>query len=535
VNFRKSANSLVVRLLAMGLLMAVFGTAVSYIQLSRFLRQDLTQSVATQQKALADYVARDVDNYLGERLSFLQRLAATLPPELLARPEQLHAWLAERGTLNAMFPLGLAVADAAGRRLDGEGQLAAQSPEFASALQGKPALGVPRAAAVSRHSVLPMTTPVRDAAGKVAAVLVGTADLTADGFLDHLQTGRVGQAGGILVVSPRDRLFVASTDVSMSLTPTPPDGVNLLHDRAMAGYRGSGTTRNAKGIDEISAIASVPTSGWFVVARLPVSEALAPVARMQTFILQQRAPAVAAVLVLIGFIMAWLLRPLLRAANQADRMTRGELGLAPLRVVRDDEIGHLTQAFNRLLAKLVDNQAALARLAHHDSLTGLPNRKLLDDRLQQALVRAKRHGHQVAVLYLDLDGFKALNDTLGHEAGDEALEEVARRLLGLVRQTDTVARIGGDEFVLLAADFEDSAERAALILAQRCIDAIALPLRLRGSETVMGVSIGIAVGCGDETPQDLLSAADKAMYQAKQRGRGRSVVAGAVTRVVQQA
>uniref|UniRef100_UPI000D4084B2 diguanylate cyclase domain-containing protein n=1 Tax=unclassified Variovorax TaxID=663243 RepID=UPI000D4084B2 len=525
MNLRKSANSLVVRLLGMGLLMAIFGTAVSYIQLSRFLRQDLTQSVAAQQQALADYVARDVDNYLGERQSFLQRLADALPPELLARPEALHAWLAERSSLSPVFPLGLAVVDAAGQRLDGEGRRPTDGAEFTAALEGRAALGMPHAAPASRHSVLPMTTPVRNGAGQVAAVLVATADLTADGLLDHLQAGRVGHGGGILVVSPRDRLFVASTDVSMSLTPTPPEGVNPLHDRAMAGYRGSGTTRNAKGIDEISAIASVPRSGWFVVARMPVAEALSPVGRMQTFILQQRAPAVAVVLVLIGFIMAWLLRPLLRAASQADRMTRGELALAPLPVVRDDEIGHLTRAFNRLLAKLVDNQAALARMAHHDGLTGLPNRKLLDDRLQQALVRARRHGHQVAVLYLDLDGFKALNDTLGHEAGDEALEEIARRLLGLVRQTDTVARIGGDEFVLLAADFEDSAERAALILAQRCIDAIAQPLEVRNAGIVIGVSIGIAVGCGDETPQDLLAAADKAMYQAKQNGRSSHVVA----------
>jgi diguanylate cyclase (GGDEF)-like protein len=204
-------------------------------------------------------------------------------------------------------------------------------------------------------------------------------------------------------------------------------------------------------------------------------------------------------------------------------MTRGELALAPLRVVRNDEIGHLTRAFNRLLAKLLDNQEALARLAHHDTLTGLPNRKLLDDRLQQALVRAKRHSHQVAVLYLDLDGFKKLNDTLGHEAGDRALGEIARRLQGLVRQTDTVARIGGDEFVLLAADFEGPAEQGALTLARRCIDAIVQPLQLAQpvhDGTIIGVSIGIALGNGGETPQDLLAAADKAMYRAKQGGRG---------------
>ncbi|UKI08041.1 MULTISPECIES: GGDEF domain-containing protein [Variovorax] len=524
MNFRKSANSLVVRLLVMGLLMAILGTAASYIQLTRFLREDLTRSVAVQQTALADYVARDVDNYLGERLSFLERLAATLPPELLTQPGRLRPWLEERSALSALFPLGLMVADATGKRLDGAGQLATEGSEFEAARDGQPALGRAQAAS-SGHSILPMAVPVRDAAGRVAAVLLGTADLSADGLLDHLQRGRVGQDGGILVVSPRDRIFVASTDLTMSLTPTPPEGVNPLHDRAMAGFRGNGTTRNAKGIEEISAIASVPNSGWFVVARLPVAQALAPVGRMQTFILQQRAPAVAMVLIVIGLIMTWLLRPLLRAADQADRMTRGELALTPLRVVRNDEIGHLTQAFNRLLAKLHDNQEALARLAHHDTLTGLPNRKLLDDRLQQALVRARRHSHRVAVLYLDLDGFKTLNDTLGHEAGDQALREIAHRLQALVRQTDTVARIGGDEFVLLAADFEDPAEQSALALARRCIEAIAQPLQVAQSKTVIGASIGIALGNGGETPQDLLAAADKAMYRAKQNGRGSYVVA----------
>lgn len=503
----------------MGLAMAVVGTAASYIQLTRFLREDLTKSVATQQTALAAYVARHVDNYLGERLSFLERMAGTLPPGLLAQPQQLHAWLAERSALSPVFPLGLVVADVTGKRLDGIGQLETGDLEFAAASTGQRAVGRPRATA-SRHSALQMAVPVRNGAGQVIAVLLGTADLSADGLLDHLQEGRVGQAGGILVISPRDRIFVASTDVSMSLTPTPPDGVNPLHDRAMAGFRGSGTTRNARGVEEISAIASVPNSGWFVVARLPVSEALAPVSRMQTFILQQRAPAVTAVLVVIGLIMAWLLRPLLRAADQADRMTRGELALAPLQVVRNDEIGHLTQAFNRLLAKLLDNQEALARLAHHDTLTGLPNRKLLDERLQQALVHARQRAQQVAVLYLDLDGFKELNDTFGHEAGDKALGEIAHRLRALVRHTDTVARIGGDEFVLLAADLDEPVEQGALTLARRCIDAIAQPLQLGRSSMVIGVSIGIALGNGSETPQDLLAAADKAMYRAKQGGRG---------------
>lgn len=518
-------NSLITRLVVMGLLMATVGTAASYFQLSRFLRKDLAASVAAQQTALADYVARDVDNYLRERLSFLERLAASLPPELLAQPPALRAWLDERSTLSPLFPLGLAIGDLAGERLDDDGRIAVDSVEFEGASAGRTTLGQARMVPTNRHSALPMAAPVRDRAGHVVAVLTGTADMSADGLLDHLQSGRVGETGGILIVSPADHLFVASTDESMSLKPTPPAGVNLLHDRAMTGFRGSGRTVNAQGIEEISAIASVPSSGWFIVARLPVAEALAPVARMQRFILEQRAPAVATVLVLIGLAMAWLLRPLMRAANEADRMTRGDIELAPLRVVRNDEIGHLTTAFNRLLAKLLEHQAELRRLAHHDTLTGLPNRKLLDDRLQQMLARAKRESNLVAVLYLDLDGFKRLNDTFGHEAGDKALRETARRLVSLVRHNDTVARIGGDEFVLVAANFAEPAEHAALALAQQCIDAVALPLQLRHADTAMGVSIGIVLTDGGATPEDLLAAADKAMYQAKQNGRGSYVLA----------
>ncbi|PSJ20494.1 hypothetical protein CVH10_17270, partial [Halomonas sp. ND22Bw] len=118
------------------------------------------------------------------------------------------------------------------------------------------------------------------------------------------------------------------------------------------------------------------------------------------------------------------------------------------------------------------------RMAHYDILTGLPNRKLLDDRLRQMLACTGQGGGPVAVLYLDLDGFKQLNDTFGHDAGDEALRRIAQRLLGLVKPTDTVARIGGDEFVLLLASLDAPAESAVQGVAQRCIDAIAEPLHL---------------------------------------------------------
>jgi diguanylate cyclase (GGDEF)-like protein len=217
-------------------------------------------------------------------------------------------------------------------------------------------------------------------------------------------------------------------------------------------------------------------------------------------------------------------RHLFRAAEHADRMTLGELPLEPLPVVRNDEVGHLIAAFNRLLVKLNGNQAELARIAHHDTLTGLPNRALLSDRLQQLLAQAQRKKTRVGLLFLDLDGFKHINDTLGHKAGDEVLRKVASRFAKIVREADTLARVGGDEFVLLLSDLADNASEAASIVAMKCINALQNPFSISGTTCGVGVSIGIALGSGSSSADALLMTADHAMYDAKKAGRGQYVI-----------
>jgi diguanylate cyclase len=160
----------------------------------------------------------------------------------------------------------------------------------------------------------------------------------------------------------------------------------------------------------------------------------------------------------------------------------------------------------------------LRHLATHDALTGLPNRVLMDDRLSQAVVQAERHGETFAIVLLDLDRFKLVNDSLGHRAGDELLKEVARRLKSVVRTVDTVARLGGDEFVLIVSPGgeQDSAQH----VAQRIIDAMRVPVRVADVEVHTSPSIGIALYPQDGTNIELLLArADAAMYCAKQRGR----------------
>ena len=161
----------------------------------------------------------------------------------------------------------------------------------------------------------------------------------------------------------------------------------------------------------------------------------------------------------------------------------------------------------------------LRHLATHDSLTGLPNRVLLDDRLQQAIAHADRDLRSFAVLICDLDRFKLINDSLGHRAGDELLQEVARRLLTVVRTADTVARFGGDEFVLIGTSTGDAEDAAAL--AVRVMDVLQAPVRIATIDIHTSPSIGIAMYPDDGvTMQALLAHADAAMYSAKQHGRG---------------
>jgi len=227
-----------------------------------------------------------------------------------------------------------------------------------------------------------------------------------------------------------------------------------------------------------------------------------------------------------------MFREIVEPALAGEGIWRGELDfrsrsglhipVSALFLAHENHLGRIESisAVARDISDLKDAERRLRQLATTDYLTALPNRVLLYDRLEQALNRFHRSGQPVALLYLDLDRFKPVNDARGHHVGDAVLVGIAERIEAVVRDTDTAARIGGDEFAVLIEGVEDPA--MLRLVADRLIETISRPLDIDGDDVEVGVSIGLVVaGSGTDAADSLMAAADAAMYRAKAAGRGR--------------
>jgi diguanylate cyclase (GGDEF)-like protein/PAS domain S-box-containing protein len=207
---------------------------------------------------------------------------------------------------------------------------------------------------------------------------------------------------------------------------------------------------------------------------------------------------------------------------ELDRMRRDgsaihiSLSIAPLRDSDGQLYGYMTIAADVTERNLAEKRIEF--LAYHDALTGLPNRLLLQDRFEQAKAYATRANTKLALLFLDLDNFKSINDSLGHDVGDELLRQIATRLSGCVRETDTISRQGGDEFLILLPDLSHADDTAPILV--KIIEQLQLPLQANGHEISTSVSIGVTIFPDDGASfENLLKKADMAMYQAKNDGR----------------
>ncbi|MDD2896939.1 MAG: diguanylate cyclase [Aliarcobacter sp.] len=532
----KIFSSMVTRFLFLAVILVTVGTSIRYYVVQVHLRGEFEKIIQTQQIALAKSMALNISYKITERKEFINKLSSTIPIELLNKPKELSQWIKERQEIYPIFSNGIYVILSTGIIITGYPYFNAEQNKnnfsdrdyFKAAIEGNTFVGKPTRGRLSNEFIIPISTPIRDIKGNTIGILVGATALSASGFLDMINDGKIGNTGGYLLISKSEEIFIAASKKELILKQTAKKGVNKLHDEAMKGINGSGITKNAQGVDEVVAFETIrDVKNWFVVSRIPVKEAFEVMDNWSKLIIRSTIVSLLFILIIIGLSFMYIFRQLFFAVKQTERMLLEEIPLDTLPIKRMDEVGHLMTAFNKLIIMLKSNQETLKGLAHHDNLTGLPNRLLLEDRLQLEFIRADRNRTYFALLYLDLDGFKLVNDSLGHDIGDKALIEVTNRFRTCLRKNDTIARVGGDEFVILIGDLGnhlDEAEIIACEVARKCINIVNENIKIKGNDVNLGVSIGIAIGNG-QTPLDYLrKKADIAMYEAKNSGRGKYII-----------
>lgn len=283
------------------------------------------------------------------------------------------------------------------------------------------------------------------------------------------------------------------------------------------------------GIAPSVGVGSFEGLGWSVVARKPVETAFAPVQELQAKI-AGIGILLAALFALAGWALATrLAAPLTRLAVAADQINDGSEAESIPQETATPELARLSASLRAMLERLRHQDRTITHLtdiAHTDPLTGLPNRPFLEQHLAHALPEAEREGRALALLFLDLDGFKQVNDTLGHHAGDLLLMECANRLRHCLRGGDVAARLGGDEFVIVARAHSDKILWLAQTLGERLVRALSEPVTLPGIGVArVGCSVGVALWPHHgKTAQDVLALADTALYGAKHAGKGQVVV-----------
>lgn len=339
--------------------------------------------------------------------------------------------------------------------------------------------------------------------------------------------------------SSYDIFIVSQTDDTVLLGPEGTVGTPLSLTgltAAQAGRNSSGTVQWPDGQTYLTGFAygdgylDYPGLGWTVIVREPVDSAFASVAELRNRFLWLGGIS-ALVFAIIGWFAAgFVSKPLKNIAQAAERLRQGEdVPIPRHRGIRDIET--LSVSLQSLVDDLTRTERALDRmesLAHTDKLTGLPNRIALDSYMEEAMTRAAENEGTLTFLYLDLDGFKGINDTHGHQAGDALLQNVAARLRACTRGDEIAARLGGDEFLAILNTSADRAEEEAAVVAARLIDTLNQAFVLDGRIVRIGCSIGAAVWPRDSRdPIAIVRLADEALYASKRAGKNRLTFYGA--------
>ncbi len=486
----------------------------------RIAEDQMARTIGQQELATLGGVAAYIDSDVRHKQQLLHSLAEEIQARRLG-PAGLQQMLEDHGSLREEFlnltafdARGMLVASMIDRRakpLD-----ASQRPYFIETMASRDSvISAPFRSRLSGRPIVSVTQPLLAPDGRIFAVLVASIDLLRPSFaarIDALRGAAYGYlfivaADGTVVHHPRHELVLTKPSAATAPILTAP-----LQQRL--GWR---TDLKDGGAPALVAFSRLDHVDWSVAVSYPLRDAFAPMAAMRL-----QAIGAATAFVLFAAIAGWalvtvLMEPLAVLRRGVEELEAGSGDIAALDSTRRDEFGVLSRALYRLSQHRARSEEELHRQATTDVLTGVHNRRMFAQFLPQALARASRAGRPLALAFLDVDNFKAINDQHGHAAGDAVLVEFARRLRGAVRITDTVARLAGDEFVIVYEQLRDCAE--AHELGAKILAALAPPFVVGELTLQVTASVGIAVTGRDVTDEQVMHAADVALYDVKAAGR----------------
>ncbi|NMM44793.1 diguanylate cyclase [Rhodospirillaceae bacterium KN72] len=528
----QTALALAIAILAVSL---GIGYAVTRITSDR-LEQDIGGSLAELAFIMGDKLDRDMAARSAEVYTLTVVDELRHPDEPSLSREMLDAL---QNAVPAFSWLGVLSSDGTVVAASGgilEGRNIAQRPVFSEGIKGKFVGDVHEAVLLA--NLLPNPTGEAMKFVDIAYPIFNPAGETVGVLATHLSWGWAREIQKALLTRSKNRknvdIFIVARDDLVLLADSDEKIGQTLSLDAVAKARSEGPGWTVEtwpdGQDYVTGYAvaegygDFDGFGWTVVTRQPVTEAFAPIKDMSRRI-EAWGIGLAVLVAATGWIAVGVLtRPLAQIAASADRIRKGEEIDIPI-FHRPMEIAALSDGLNKLIHGLRKTESALDQMemhAHHDRLTGLPNRLSLDVFFETAVPRARRDESSIALLYIDLDDFKPVNDTMGHAMGDFVLQEVGVRLSGMCRGGEVAARLGGDEFVMVAFVSKEEGQVEAENIAARIVEGVAKPYMRDGQTAHIGCSVGGAFLPGDaETVSDLFARADEALYIAKEAGKNR--------------
>jgi len=488
-----------------------------------YFKHELKQTISNQQFTMLTVIGQNIDQKLKSSQKIIVDVSVHVTPDITRDSDAAQRFLDSRSGTRSTFDNGLYL-------FTRDGRIIAESPfrpgrrgrdisfrEFykKTMATGQPVISEPY---VSTHTpgapAVVFTAPLKDADGRITAILAGSLNLLNHNFLGELSGTRIASSGYLYLLTS-GRTMIMHPDKSRIMQSAAPPGANLLLDRALKGFEGSSENVNSRGVRALTSIIHLKAADWLIAANYPLDEAYLPIYRAERYLVILLFIGTAVVILAVRRIMERNTSTLVRFASHVRTIGAKQGAERLFSHDSDDEIGLLVKTFNTMVIDHDAKSEELLNISNHDALSGLYNRAYFDEELKR-LSSSDRSG-VVSVVMADIDDLKVCNDRYGHSVGDALIKATSEILLESFRTSDVVARFGGDEFAVLLPGV--GVEQAQI--AMRRVRTLAE----KYEALVEGIPMSISLGCATvDNPADLPEAmkqADQQMYLDKMSAKRR--------------